>query len=212
MAFTSDLLAITLRWLWLGQQMQTKRYFRAAGAAFLTASPENVGEAYWNHVKAAWRALPVSSMTNVFQSVLVEEIGGGLSFGEYAVPSGEKGGTRAAGSLGDVLPSFNNVGVRFTVATRATRPGQMRIPFMYDGDTDAQGVAAPFVALVNTLANLYKADMVLGAPVATGVLRMQVVKFTNTVPAAVAARQDVVGQVINGNVTSQVSRKAGRGT
>jgi len=212
MAFTSSLASITLRWIWLGQQMQTKRYFKLTGAVFLTATPENVGEAYWNHVKTVWRALPVSSMTNVFQSVLVEEIGGGQAFGEYAIPSGEKGGARAAGTLGDVLPSFVNVGVRFTVASRVTRPGQMRIPFMYDGDTDAQGVAAPFTTLVTALANIYDTDMALGAPVATGVLRMQVVKFSGTVPPVVVSQQDVVGHVVNGNVTSQVSRKVGRGS
>jgi len=211
MAITSTLLSITLRWVWLSQQMQTKRYFRATGAAFLTASPEGVGEAYWNHVKAAWRALPVSNQTNVFQSVLVEEIGGGQAFGEYAVPAGEKGGTRAAGTLGDVLPSFVNAGVRYTVATRVTRPGQMRVPFLYDGDTDSQQISAAFTTLVNALADLYDTDMVLGAPVATGVLRMNVVKFSNTVPATVVAQQDVVGHVTNGSVTSQVSRKVGRG-
>lgn len=210
MAITSDLITATLRWTWLGQQMQTRRYFRTDGAAFLTATAEAVGEAYWNHVKGVWRALVPAAATDIFQSVLVEEIGGGLSFGEYAIPVGEKGGTRS-NPLGHALPSFVNVGVRFTVATRATRPGQMRVPFLYEDDTQYNTVEAAFLTLVNALADVYDTDMALGAPVATGVLRMQVVSYTDTVPATIANRQDVVGHVTNSYATSQNSRKQGRG-
>lgn len=211
MAFTSEYVALTLRWIWMGQQMQSKRYFKATGAAYFGSTPEQLGEAYWNHVKAAWRALVPAGASNTFQSVLIEEVGGILSFGEFAIPTLEKSGTRS-NQAGDESPSFVNVGIRYTVATRLTRPGQMRIPFLYEADTLQNSVQSGFLTLCNALADVYDTDMTLGVPVATAVLRMQVTRQPDPKNPATWTYQPVVGHVTNGLVTSQISRKAGRGS
>lgn len=211
MAITASDLSITLRWTWATQQMQTRRFFRTDGAAFLTATAEGVGEAYWNHVKTVWRALVPTANTNVFTSVLVEEVGGLLGFGEYAIPVGEQGGTRT-GVTGDFLASFVNVGVRYTVATRVTRPGQMRIPFLFETDATGQNVASGFKTLCNSLAAVYSLPLALGAPVATGMLHHEVVTLGPGPGLSIAARQDVVGYVTNDVLTSQRSRRQGHGT
>lgn len=210
MPITASTISATLRWEYMGQQMQQKRYFAVSGAAFATATPEGVGEAYWNHVKTVWRALVPSAYPTVFRSVLIEEVGGALGYGEYAIPVGEQGGTRT-GTLGDGLPSFVNAGIRFTVGTRLTRPAQMRIPFAHESDATGNAWTAGWLTLVNALANVYKADMTLGAPVATGVLHMVVPKAPVPPVTTPDVFQLVVGAVVNSNVTSQNSRKQGRG-
>lgn len=212
MAITSENLEIILRYTHLGQKMETVRTYRAVGAAFLTASPAGVGEAWWNDVKAAWRGVCASGYGNVFDSVFVREIGGGLAYGEYAIPTAERTGTRASGTLGDGMPSYVAVGCKLTVGTGVTRPGQMRIPFLADADTLSNDVAPAFLTLCQTLAAKYSSVITLGSPVATGTLTPQVIRYTKTVPPAVEARQDINGYLLNSKVTSQVSRRAGRGT
>lgn len=212
MPITAPYLKIGLRWEFLGQEMQTVRYFEAVGAAFLTATPEGVGEAYWNHVSTAWRALVPDAIGSVFKSVIVEEIGGGLGFGEYAIPVLEQTGTRPSAGLGDAMPSFVNVGIKYTVGTRLTRPGSMRVPFAYETDAFAQNVGSPFLVLVTALAALYSAPLNLGVPVALGVLWHTVAK-TPVAPATLpSVFQRVLGNVVNTAFTTQVSRKQGRGS
>jgi len=211
MAFTGDIVKIGLRYIYLGQRCQTERTYRGEGATYYAADPTQVGEAWWNDVKAAWRGLANSSFGPVFESVYVEEVGGALSYGEYSIPSAERTGTRAPGTLGDALPSYVACGVRLSVATRLTRPGQMRLPFVCDDDTQANALKAGYLALAATLAAKYSSVITLGAPVALATLAPLVVKYTQTVPPAVAADQEIVGYVLNGNVTSQVSRRPGHG-
>lgn len=210
MAITAEHLAITLNYAWAGEQMQTRTHFRATGAAFLTATAAGVGEAFWNHVKAVWRALVPAGAVGTFVSIFVEEIGGGLAFGEYAIPSGESNGTRG-GALGEALPPFMAAGVKFTVGTRLTRPGAMRIPFMYETDLNQSTLQTTYFNLCQSLATTYASDMVLGAPVATGVLHREVIRWTNTVPPEIYTTQNVIGAIVNPNVTTQLSRKLGRG-
>jgi hypothetical protein len=211
MPITASLLKITLRYAWLGQQMQTARYFEPVGAAFLTATPAAVGEAFWNDVKTAWRGVAPAAQGNIFQSVVVEEIGGGLEFGEFPVPVAEQQGTRSSTGLGEPLPSFLAVGMRFTVSSRVTRPGQMRIPWLWEADVNGNQVQAALLTLCNALGTKLSSTITLGAPVATGTLRQTIVRFTATVPPVVEAQQMVNGYVTNGFVTSQISRKVGRG-
>lgn len=212
MPITAPLLKATLRWSWMSQAMQTTRYFKPTGAAFLTATALGVAEAYWNHVKTVWRAIAPAGGSDIFSSVILEEVGGGQTFAEYAIPAGERVGTRSVAGSGTAIPSYNACGIRFAVGSRVTRPGQMRVPFLYEGDTYLQQVDTAYLALTNALAAVYAADMTLGAPVATGVLRMQVVRWTKTVPAAVEAQQDVVGYVVDVNMTTQRSRRIGHGS
>ena len=210
MAITASLLGITLRWAYMGQQMQTRRYFEPEGAAFLNVDAIHVGEAYWNHVKEAWRAIVPVGLTTVFSSVLVEEIGGSQGFAEDAVPTGERGGTRS-GSLDGYMPPYTAAGIRFTVATRATRPGQMRVPFVFEIDNNDGLIASGFKTLVTNLANVYAAPIVLGAPVATGTLYHRIVRRAPGDPNTIVASQRVTGMVVANNLTTQNSRKFGRG-
>ena len=211
MAITSSLLKVTLRSTWLGQQMQTARHFEIVGAAFLTASAAAVGEAWWNDVKTEWRGCAPAAQGNIFQSVLVEELGGGQEFGEYPIPVGEQQGTRSSAGLGEPLPSFLAVGMRFTVGTRQTRPGQMRVPWLWEADVNQNQVQAGMLGLCNALGAKLSSTLLLGAPVATGTMHQAILRMSKTVPPTIEAQQMVNGYITNGFVTTQISRKVGRG-
>lgn len=211
MAFSASHIEITLRYTNLSQNCQTARVYSWDGAAIAAAAPAQVGEAWWNHYKAAWRALAVTtSDVAQFLSVLVREVGGGLAYGEYAIPAGEQLGTRDGSGLGNPLPPFVATGCRLTVGTGATRPGQMRIPFALEGDSDGTVFNSTWLALCEDLADLYSNANAMGAPVATGVLFPNVVTF-GADNDTIVADQDIVGYVLKTTITSQVSRRIGHG-
>lgn len=211
MAFSASLIEITLRYLWLGQQCQTARQYTWDGAAIAAVSAEGLGEAWWNDYKDVWRAcMPANLSAGQFLTVLVREIGGGLSYGEFAIPVDEQEGTRT-GSIGDPLPSYAAVGVRLTVGSRATRPGQMRVSFLHEADTIRNDVQAGFLALVQDLADHYSQTSILGAPAATGTITPNVVRFGAN-PDTTLANQPIVGNIVNPISTSEVSRRSGHGS
>lgn len=212
MAFSASLIEITLRYLLLGQKCQTARQYSWDGVAISSASPEALGESWWNHYKTAWRALaPDYEPYASFVSVLVREVGGGLAFGEYAIPALERSGTRSTDPSPNMMPSYVAVGCRLTVASRVTRPGQMRIPFLYESDNISNAVQSGFLSLCDSLAVLYSNPNTLGAPTATGVITPQVVRFGADADTVVA-NQAVTGYILNSNTTSQVSRRLGNGS
>jgi hypothetical protein len=211
MAITESLIKTTLRWTFLSQQCQTVQYYEPDGAAFLTADMVGVLEAYWNDIKTAWRALIIESALFTFDSLLGEEVGGGASFAEYAVPTEESMGTRAQGTLGSFLPSFMACPVRLTVGTRLTRPGQKRLPGLSDGDVDQNTVLSAYRTLAEDVAVKYGEFITLGAPVALGVLHPRVVSLSGSPPQVVSS-QRVTGYLVGVNPTTQNSRKLGRGS
>lgn len=212
MAFSASLIEISLRYTMVGQRCQTARCYTWDGAVIAAATPEQVGEAWWNHYKDAWRSAAYPGPTNaLFQSVFVREVGGGLAYGEFAIPTGEQQGTRADSDPGNVLPAYCSVGVRLTVASGETRPGQFRLGFMVAADLAGNNVSSTFQEYAADLGDLYSGGQIMGAPIATGVLFPQVVRFgadNNTV----LANQDIVGFVVNPLATSQVSRRINHGS
>lgn len=210
MPVTAADLKIVLRGSFLGQEVEVVQWYRPLGAAFLTATPEGVGEAYWNDIKTAWRACHVASSEDTTTSIFVSEPGAGGAYGEYAVPAGEQSGTRSATGLGDFMPPYVTVAMRQTVATRTTRPGQKRFWGALEGDNTNGALQAALKALVETLAAKFDSTITLGSPVATGTLDPEIVRLAG-VPATVTARQDVAGHLVAAQLSTQNSRKKGRG-
>jgi hypothetical protein len=201
MAITAAHIKVVFRYVYMGQNCANIQYYATNGAAFLTASMEGVLEALWNDVKGSLRALTPDSQS------LAEW--GGLAFAEYAVSGAERLGTRASGATSEWMPSFVAGGFRQTVGTRLTRPGQKRFPFVRENDVDQNNMAASYLTPLEQVAIHFTDDIVLGAPVATGVLTPVV---GGTVVAGVpTVFQDIIGYVLDNHVTSQVSRKLGRG-
>lgn len=210
MAITASQLMIIVRGTMQGQRWENVQWYRPTGSAFLTADAVSVAEAYWNDVKTVWRAATTVSPALTFDSVFVSEPGSTGAFGEFAVPPAESQGSRSGSGLGEFLPAFCAAAVRLTVATRATRPGQKRFVGGTEGDNLGGVWSAAYIALIDALAAKFDSTITLGVPVATGVLDPIVVRI-NRATGAIVTDQLVVGHLTNPNISSQVSRKIGRG-
>jgi len=108
------------------------------------------------------------------------------------------------------VAGFAAVGVRLSVGSRVTRPGQKRIPWLTEGDVAGPLVGAGFVAVVETLKETMTSGFVLGAPAEFCELDPIVVR--KNVTGAVTAHQPITGYVVNSLLTTQVSRRVGRGS
>lgn len=210
MPITAPHIKISFRYTFLGQKCQNVQWYAPVGAAFLTADMTGVLTAVWDNVKTAFRALGSTSLSvSSWDSLLGEELGGGGSFAEFPVPPAEQVGTRAGLTATSAMPSFVAVGCRQVVGTRVTRPGQKRLPFVADSDVEDNLLVAGSQAIWQAAFDKFCTPMILGAPVATGVLNPEV---GGTLVAHVpTVWQDVLGSLLDQDITSQVSRKKGRG-
>lgn len=95
------------------------------------------------------------------------------------------------------------------MSTRATRPGQKRLPFLCEVDNIDGYVQAILTNLTVSWAQVITQRMVLGAPAALEVLQPIVTR--KNAQGAVLASQPVTGYLVNPLVTTQNSRKLGRG-
>lgn len=204
-----SLIEITLNMVQLAQQSALVFQYEVVGIA-PGVTPVQIAEAWWSDVKASTRALAQTALFGLpFRTVVIRELNNPA--GDYAtfdIPPAEQGGTRTTGS-GEAMPPFNAVGVRLVVGTRTTRPGQKRLPFLTEGDNLSGALGAGMVGLVQTWAANQTALIDLGAPAAlTG---LQPIVTRKDAQGFVTAWQPVTGYLINPNITSQNSRKIGRG-
>jgi hypothetical protein len=180
------------------------------GGTFSGIEAGAVANAWWQRVKTPYRALVGTAFGAVFSKVIVADMENPLGdYGEYAVPVAERSGTRSNGSENG-MPGFVAAGVRLSVATRVTRPGQKRFPWLMENDSAGSGLESGFSTLVATLMDAATVNVTLGAP-ALGMDLNPVVVRLDPATGLPVAYQPVVGYSINTSTTSQVSRKIGRG-
>lgn len=181
------------------------------GNAPVSSSAADWGEAWWNHVKAAYRGIPTTDYTTIFEVVRVRELDTALGeYGEFAVPISEMAGTRSVAASTAVAP-FIAAGVRLTVGTRVTRPGQKRFAGLGESDLDHAALTSAVNGAVDTLMTLMTGPVfVLGAPAALGELTPVIVR-RDPVTGLPVAHQRATGYVRNPNYTTQNTRKIGRG-
>jgi len=206
----SSLLQISVRGHIFGQQSMNVFQYEVGGLSGPVAAV-NIGEAYWNHVKATYRPLISAGHGLAFESVFVEETGvipG--EYAEYAIPSGERAGTGANAGQG-LMPPFVAAAIRLTVGTSLTRPGQKRISGQDESDANSSTWETAYGTKLTNFAAVIGLPMVLGAPAAAMELRPIVTKKPG-VGLPVSVWQYVTGTFVNATITSQNTRKIGRGS
>jgi len=212
MSLVGSEIKVAFRYTYLGQKCENVQSYICQGIAFSTASMDQVLEALWNDYKVRLRALMTDFEVDAhWDSLLGVEIGGGLQFAEFGIPTAEQAGTRPTTGLGEPLNSFSAGGFRQTVGTRVTRPGQKRFPFLFEGDVVRNAINAGYLSGLTDVATAFCSPSALGAPVVGGALQ-PIIVHEPTVKHPTRAVQDVTGFIVNPNITSQVSRKLGRGT
>lgn len=207
MALTEgSLIEISLNMFYNGLNLANVWSYEVTGT-FSGITAEAVGEAWWDHVKADYRAITRSAPGFFeFTSVMVRQVDDPLgALGEFAIPAGENTGTRTGVDDSEYLPPYTAAGVRLTVGSRATRPGQKRIPGLLEVDNENSALEDGLRAIVEDLIDTCINGVVLGAPALGMALDAQVFRKDNT--GAVTAHQPITGFVVNPYLTSQVSRK-----
>lgn len=193
------------------QQMNIWYYEITEIAQGVTA--HNIAEAWWAHVKAAYRATAVSTQAAFkFLSVTLRDDDNPTGdAATYAIPAGEQAGTRNAPAGGsDLMPPFASATGRLHVGTRATRSGSKRFGFLYEADNVHGYLDAGFAGVVGGVLAVAADNMILGAPaLLTGL--MPVVKGKGASKPPVITYQPVTGWSVSPYVTTQNSRKFGRG-
>lgn len=210
MAITVSDLKVTLRGQVAGQRWQSGCWYRITGAAFLTATLLGVAEAYWNDIKTTWRTLQMNTPTFTTDELFIEEEGTTGQYATYPIPSAEQTGLRSLSGGMNLSAPFNAFPIRQTVGSRVTRPGQKRYPGVGEQDQNDGSLNGTVLALLGAFAPKVSGGITLGAPVATGVMWAEVCRVDPTT-RLIIAKQDVSGFFLPPYVTSQVSRKIGRG-
>jgi hypothetical protein len=204
-----SLVEISLNMVSLGQQMAMVFQYQVNGIA-PSVTAVQIAEAWWNNVKVSTRALAQTGVFAApFRTVLIRELNNPTGdYATYDIPPAEQAGTRSSGS-GDAMPPFVAAGMRLVVGSRATRPGQKRVPFVTEGDNIAGALVAGYVGLMQTWGGVITSLFNLGAPAAlTGLQPIVTRKDAN---GYVTAYQPITGYLVAQNITSQNSRKIGRG-
>lgn len=199
---------ISLNMLYLAQQCAM--VFQYEVVDFPTTPPAvAVAEAWWNNVKASTRALAMTSLSTPFRNVKIRELNNPA--GDYAtfdIPVAEQTGTRTTGS-GDNMPPYVSTAVQLVVGSRLTRPGQKRPPFVTEGDNVSGAVGSSLLLATQTWAGVMTSVFSLGAPAALSSLRPIVAK--KDANGFVVASQPITGYIVSPNLSTQNSRKIGRG-
>jgi len=206
---TGDLIEVTLNSV-VGSNRLMSVWSYYVDSSFPDVGAADVAEAWWNHTKTQYRAMLYATAGWIYSSVVVRELNNPTGeLAEWNIPVGEQQGTRAAPAAPEFLPIFNATGVRLTVGTRTTRPGQKRIYGLTESDNESGVASAGWLALVETLIANLDGSITLGAPA----LAMEIIPsvFRKDATGAVTAHQPIVGHINNRNITSQVSRRLGRG-
>jgi hypothetical protein len=210
MSLVDSHIELVLRYTWIDQECENVFKYFTEGAVFVGVNAVQVAEAWWDDVKGVIRSLaPGGTGLLKFTSVVCRNLVDGGELGEFAIPVGEQDGTRTIAGAGEYLPAFNSGGLRLTVGNTTTRPGQKRFPFLSNVDVVGNALTATYATLLDAVGAHIDQPLTLGSPVVAGVL--QPVIGGTVVAGFPTVYQDVIGHVTNPYVTSQVSRKRGRG-
>lgn len=211
MAITEgNLIEVVVKQTAFQQQILNTWTYEVTGT-FTGISAGAVANAYWQAVKATYRGIIADAYNPYFSAVSVRVLDDPLGdYGEYSVPTGERAGTRAGGT-GDLAPVFLATGVRLTVDTRVTKPGQKRFGGLMEADIANGVIASPVITAIDALMSVAAVGtLTLGSP-ALGMDLLPVVVRKDPNTGLPTASQEITGYLVNIQVTSQNTRKIGRG-
>jgi len=203
-----DLLRLSFRYTYLGQSCQNVQFYQIVDEEAADSTVLELVTGIWNSLKTEFRAVAsTSTNVNAFNSVLGQEIGGTEEFGEYTIPTGERAGTRVAGDDGEWVAGIMAIGGKQTVATRQTRPGQKRFPFIREGDISGNSFGSGILALYEPLFSEFSTQRTFTVTAGVANLNPVVVHFPSELDPE-QREQVITGYQLNPLITSQVSRKA----
>lgn len=179
-------------------------YHYRVESGILTISPATIAQFWWNDCKTVIKNLQTNDLLHI--RVTCKNLENPADYGEYLIPVGEQPGTN---SSGDTQARQAAIGITFRGETVLTRPGGKRIAGIPEAASADWGSLVPSFI---TAAVDYGDHMIaqLNSLTPAFVLVPVIVGFPNDDrPARV--ENDINGYVINPYITSQNTRKIGRG-
>lgn len=192
-----------------GQMFSVSQFYRAT-KDFSAAEGVGVAMDVWNLFKVAWRGLSRNTAQNQTQQVRVFSLTNPVGLGGvYSIPVLERTGTGTV--TGDNMPAYVAFGVTLRGATRLVRPGSRRLPFVMEVDNVNGYVPGVTMTLVNALAEQFMEPLLSDDILIGGYGEPVLVGRTPEGAFDLARVQPIVSVFATDTLTSQVSRKPGRG-
>ena len=207
MAITGgSVLRLTLVQNYMAQEVLNVFYAKqTAGSS--SDSPATVVDGFWQDIKAAWRAVMPDTDDMLITKIVLEDLVTPFDYYEYVVPTSEQRGTRSY--TGALLNSFSAASIKIVVPTRATRPGGKRISGLTEDVVDRQNLVSSYITLLNTLFAALATGWAATSP-GSGSYAVGVYGYGRPASSSPTFQQ-MSGYLVSPYVSSQVSRKIGRG-
>lgn len=179
-------------------------YHYRLDSGILTIDPSTIAEFWWNDCNGVIRDLQSELLLHI--RVTCRNLDNSADYGEYLIPLDEQAGTNPTS---DVQARQAAVGVTFRGATPTTRPGSKRICGIPEAQSGEWGELVPaYLSLVD----LYASHMAsqLNSLTPAFVLTPVIVGLPND-DRPTRVENEIVAYSINPYITSQNTRKIGRG-
>lgn len=200
------LVRITLNQTHQGQQVRNVFWYRAEDAVGGDAAL-GVGQTFWEVVRTAWRNFTPNTALLTFDAVDVRYMDGDLDYATYTIPEAERQGLRNVGSA-QLMPVFIAANITLNPANRQVRPASKRIGGLVETDNNANQIEAGTRALLGALGTAFTTTLASGGFI--DFLTPVVVGMPNA-NRPTRLLIPIVSQQVGRNVTTQNSRKVGRG-
>lgn len=188
-----------------GQETLNVYYYEVDTSLFAPTAAA-VAEAWWNDVKVVIRNLQGSPLTHIRTSC--EELDGAFDYGEYIIPVLEQPGAQTGANP---MSSNTAYSVTFRPVNKQVKPGGKRIAGCDESFNGSFGlISSGMISLLGDYGDhlISQLNIIVGGAY---VLTPKVVGFpTPTRPSRVAI--DMQGYVINPYISTQNTRKRGRGS
>lgn len=134
-------------------------YYKMNDPLTAVITPAEFGEIFWDAISPNWLDLVINSVT--FERVIVENLDGDLSYGEYVLPAL----TIGQYTDGQPMAAFAAYAIQLNRTSRLTRHGAKRIVGVSEtGVTNFGVVEAGRLAVLQALADDFASDIVYGLP------------------------------------------------
>lgn len=203
----NDIIEIIDEQTYFNQQVLNRYLYRAGTVSESGVTPAEIGEAWWTAFGTTIRAAQNAAVNHL--QVRVEVLTGARDYGQYVIPTGERTGTHSTST--NALAPFMAASVTLQGQTRATRPGGKRYVGGTEADTLDFGVLdGSYKTLVEAIAALIPDQIEVGGD--DGAMLILPVLYRPASDLDPMVTNPIVATIVNPNISTQNTRKVGRGS
>lgn len=204
---TGDIVEIIDEQTYDGQQVLNRYFYEVMTIdATIDPTPALIAEEWWTLVQTDLLATQNDGV--VHTQIRAEVRTGDLEYGQYVIPSGD--GTGVLACSGDYLSPFIAYGIGLTGASRITRPGSKRVVGACEDHIEDYGVLnSSIFGAVEAFADQITATLFGGG---LGTTSLRPIIWRPPTGVALGVVNPITGYIVNPVLTTQNTRKRGRGS